>query len=158
MRFWSHYISYLWKNYILAHHTGLYQSSAESWVKVNVLTHIQTQFLCSTFWKWKNLKRKPDFVRQPECCKPVSTNNLHSNVSVACQCIKPSIREGWVPRKSNQARKGWPWAGSRDKTDLKFTSFWGSHTRLSTARRHLSLLGDLLPWIILWGNTYSVSS
>lgn len=56
--------------------------------------------------KIKDLKRKPDFVRQPECCKPVSTNNLHSNVSVACQCIKPSIWEGWVPRKSNQARKG----------------------------------------------------
>lgn len=57
---------------------------------------------------------KPDLIRQPEHCKPVSTNYLHSNVSVECQCIKSSIWEGWVPRKSYQAGKGWPWAGSRD--------------------------------------------
>lgn len=49
MSFWPHYVSYLSKNFILACHIGLYQSSAESWVKVNVLGHIQTQFLCSTF-------------------------------------------------------------------------------------------------------------
>lgn len=59
---------------------------------------------------------KPDFLRQLECCKPVSPKYFHSNVSVECQCIKSSIWEGWVPRKSNQARKGWPWAGSRDMT------------------------------------------
>lgn len=112
--------------------------------------------LCA--WKRWELRIKPDFIRQAwafQTCFLLPTSIAMSLLSASA----PWPASGKVGPQGNPARLGEGDFGlaAEKWRDLKFISFWGPHTWLSTARRHLPPLGICCPGLSSKGNTYPVS-
>lgn len=112
--------------------------------------------LCA--WKGWEFRIKPDFIRQAwalQTCSLLPTSIAMSFLSASAP--RPASRKAGPqrnPAKLGGGDLGW----TADKwRDLKFTSFWGSHTWLSTARRRLPPLRICCPGLSSEGNTYPVS-